>query len=75
MIVDSPARIRYYADGGLQFESQARLAAPPGSRVRWMEPEGPHSVENIDQHRYHAIRVELKQPRPENPATGYGQPR
>jgi hypothetical protein len=29
-------------------------------RVRWMEPEGPHSVENIDEHRYHAIRVELK---------------
>jgi len=25
-----------------------------------MEPEGPHSVENIDEHRYHAIRVELK---------------
>jgi hypothetical protein len=29
-------------------------------RVRWMEPEGPHSVENIDERRYHAIRVELK---------------
>jgi hypothetical protein len=29
-------------------------------RVRWMEPEGPHSVENIDEHRYHAIRIELK---------------
>jgi hypothetical protein len=25
-----------------------------------MEPEGPHSVENIDERRYHAIRVELK---------------
>ena len=25
-----------------------------------MEPEGPHSVEYIDEHRYHAIRVELK---------------
>lgn len=25
-----------------------------------MQPEGPHSVENIDGHRYHAIRVELK---------------
>jgi hypothetical protein len=24
-----------------------------------MEPEGPHSVENIDARRYHAIRVEL----------------
>jgi hypothetical protein len=28
--------------------------------VHWMEPEGPHSVENIDDHRYHAIRIELK---------------
>lgn len=37
-----------------------RSGSPPGVRVRWMEPEGPHSVENIDEHRYHAIRVELK---------------
>jgi hypothetical protein len=29
-------------------------------RVSWMEPEGPHSVENIDERRYHAIRIELK---------------
>jgi hypothetical protein len=29
-------------------------------RVTWMEPEGPHSVENIDSRRYHAIRIELK---------------
>jgi hypothetical protein len=71
MIIDSPARIRYYADGGtLQFESEVRPTAPAGPRVRWMEPEGPHSVENIDQHRYHAIRVELKQHRPANPAVG-----
>ncbi|MGO9352157.1 MAG: hypothetical protein ACLP3C_15530 [Mycobacterium sp.] len=60
MIIDEPARIRYYAGDELRFESHARSGAPPGVRVRWMEPEGPHSVENIDQHRYHAIRVELK---------------
>ena len=60
MIIDSPARIRYYAGGALQFESQTRAGSPSGVRVRWMEPEGPHSVENIDQRRYHAIRVELK---------------
>jgi hypothetical protein len=60
MIVDEPARIRYYAGGTLRFESQARPGHPAGVRVRWLEPEGPHSVENIDQHRYHAIRVELK---------------
>jgi len=28
--------------------------------VHWMEPEGPHSVQNVDECRYHAIRVELK---------------
>jgi hypothetical protein len=60
MIVDEPARIRYYADGVLRFESHVRSGSSPGARVRWMEPEGPHSVENIDQRRYHAIRVELK---------------
>jgi hypothetical protein len=60
MIVDEPARIRYYQGGALLFESGARPESPPGVRVRWMEPEGPHSVENIDQHRYHAIRIELK---------------
>jgi hypothetical protein len=60
MIVDEPARIRYYTDGVLRFESQARSGSSPGVQVRWMEPEGPHSVENIDQRRYHATRVELK---------------
>jgi len=25
-----------------------------------MEPEGPHSVENIDERRFHAVRVERK---------------
>ena len=60
MVVDEPARIRYYQAGALLFESPARSGSPPAERVRWMEPEGPHSVENIDSHRYHAIRVELK---------------
>jgi hypothetical protein len=60
MIVDEPARIRYYQGAAVQFESQPRSGSLPAVRVRWMEPEGPHSVENIDEHRYHAIRVELK---------------
>ncbi len=60
MITDGPARIRYYAGGALRFESRAHPEHPPGARVSWMEPEGPHSVENIDRRRYHAIRVELK---------------
>jgi len=60
MIADEPARIRYYQGGELQFESQAPCQSEPRVRVRWMEPEGVHSVENIDQRRYHAIRIELK---------------
>jgi hypothetical protein len=58
MIVDEPAMIRYYQAGSLLFESPAR--PEPGPSVSWMEPEGPHSVENIDSRRYHAIRIELK---------------
>jgi ferritin-like protein len=30
--------------------------------VRWTPPEGPHPAGNIDQHRYHATRIELKDP-------------
>jgi hypothetical protein len=60
MIVDEPARIRYYVGNAVQFESPEHSGALPAVRVGWMEPEGPHSVENIDERRYHAIRVELK---------------
>jgi hypothetical protein len=60
MIIDEPARIRYYQGDVLRFESRECSEIPAGVRVRWMEPEGPHSVENIDQRRYHAIRIELK---------------
>jgi predicted metal-dependent enzyme (double-stranded beta helix superfamily) len=60
MLVDQPAHIRYYVGNELRFESSQATDSAPGTRVRWMKPEGPHSVENVDQHRYHAIRVELK---------------
>ena len=60
MIVDEPARIRYYAGRTLQFESPEHSGAPPAVGVSWMDPEGPHSVENIDERRYHAVRIELK---------------
>ena len=59
LIVDGPARIRYYQGGALLFASPVDTAAG-GTRVDWTEPEGPHSVENADDHPYHAIRVELK---------------
>ena len=60
MIVDQPARIRYYAEGALTFETPAGPTTAAGLRVSRLEPEGPHWVENIDQQRYHAIRIELK---------------
>lgn len=34
MIIDEPARIRYYAGDTLRFESQARSGSLPGVRVR-----------------------------------------
>ncbi|HEX5302089.1 MAG TPA: hypothetical protein VFW50_34370 [Streptosporangiaceae bacterium] len=60
MIVDEPAPIRYYQGGTQLAESPARCGPAPGVRVRWIEPEGPHSAENTGQHRYHVTRVELR---------------
>jgi hypothetical protein len=61
MIVDEPSRIRYCVGDTLRYESQARAgSSSPAGQVSWMEPEGPYSVENIDERRYHAIRVELR---------------
>ncbi len=62
MIVDQPARIRYYEHGRLTFQSPERQAESGAPRASWMEPEGPHSVENIDTHPYHAFRVEFAEP-------------
>jgi hypothetical protein len=59
MIVDGPARIRYYEGDVLTFSSPPGTAVA-GTRASWMEPEGPHSVENVDTRPYHAIRVELQ---------------
>jgi hypothetical protein len=58
MIVDGPARIRYYEFGALTFKSPATVDRA-SVRAVWMDPEKPHSVENIDTHAYHAFRVEL----------------
>jgi len=59
MIVDGPARIRYYQGDTLTFSSPPD-PVPTETRASWMAPEGPHSVENVDDHPYHAVRVELK---------------
>lgn len=61
MLVHQPARIRYYTAGTLTYTSPAHdSSAASGPRVSWLDPEGPHSVENIDSHVYAAFRVELK---------------
>lgn len=59
MVVDGAARIRYYVDGIPRWESPAG-GSTSSTGVSWMEPEGPHAVENIDEHPYHAVRIELK---------------
>lgn len=60
MIVDEPARIRYYEHGVQTFESPAPHTPSRGYKAVWMDAEGPHSVENIDGSRYHALRIELR---------------
>lgn len=59
MIVDQPAQIRYFdGDGTLQWESsyhdELRIQEP-----QWMESEGPHWLENIDDRDYTAYCFEL----------------
>jgi hypothetical protein len=63
MIVDRAARIRYYENGVKTFESTPRSSSEKGPDVLWMDPEGPHAVENIDTRAYHALRIELKDDR------------
>jgi hypothetical protein len=61
MVTDERARIRYFAGTELIFESPDPLPDGPTPRASWLDPEGPHSVENIDTVRLHALRFELKQ--------------
>jgi hypothetical protein len=61
MVTDERARIRYFVGDELIFESPDPLPDGPTPRASWLDPEGPHSVENIDTVRLHALRFELKQ--------------
>ena len=58
LIVDHVARIRYHTRDGQVTDIPVET---PGSAVRaeLMAPEGPHAVENVDIHDYHAFRVEF----------------
>ena len=63
MVVHQPARIRYYTGETLTFTSPEQpVSSASGPRVSWLDPEGPHSVENIDDHAYGAFRIEFKPP-------------
>lgn len=55
MIVDELAEIRYYVGDELRHESATTAESEPGVRVRGIDPEEPHSIENTDQLRYHAF--------------------
>ena len=56
-----PARIRYYDENDtLIFETRRDFQPPPNPIARWREPEGLHSVENVDNRPHHVIRIELK---------------
>lgn len=62
MVVHRPARIRYYTGDILTFTSPEQPPpADQGSHAGWLDPEVPHSVENIDSHAYEAFRIEFKQ--------------
>lgn len=66
MSVLEPARIRYYgADGELRFETPAdRDLTDSPLDADWLQPEGLHSVENIGDRPFRALRVELKAAEP-----------
>ena len=57
MIVDRPARLRYYDAAGSSVDINP-AADETGPRAQLLGVEGPHSVENIDGHDYHAFRIE-----------------
>jgi hypothetical protein len=59
MMIDRTARIRYYDHDTKVFESRSAPPAPTQPRTVWLASEGPHSVQNIDDHKCHAFRVEL----------------
>lgn len=62
MVGIEAARIRYYdAEGKVRFETPAdRDLTDTPLGANWLGPEPLHSVENIDERIFRALRVELK---------------
>jgi hypothetical protein len=66
MIVDRPARLRYYAAGNPGVDIAPSSSPGTQPRTELLGPEGPHAVENIDDHDYHAYRIEHAQIQPQS---------
>ena len=60
MVIEQRAKIRYFdKNGKVLFETSP--VQSESSDVQWHEPEGPHSIENIDNVTFKAYLIELKQ--------------
>jgi hypothetical protein len=72
MYVTSPAPLRYYSASLVngkwveKGDDSSTPATPPNSNrprpPQYLEPEGPHAVENLGTTAYRAVRVEIKTP-------------
>lgn len=61
MYMDVPSKFRYYgADGKPEFEAGETERSAMKPMTKRFGPEQPHSVENLTDIPFHAIRVELK---------------
>lgn len=61
MIIDSAVDMRYYgADGNIKFERKIPRDVSQKTSIVWRDPEGLHSIENIDTRVFHGVRIELK---------------
>lgn len=69
MIVDRPARLRYYAGDQPGVDVSPASGAYALPKTELLGPEGPHSVENVDDHDYHAFRIEHAQIEWRSPAS------
>lgn len=64
MQIESPQPLTYITytehDGKLVEEKRIDLPMGRPTRAKWLEPEGPHAVQNRGTSDYRAIRIELK---------------
>ena len=59
MVIEQRAKIRYFDESGkVVFESNP--SRTESTIVQWHEPEGPHSIQNIDNITFKAYLIELK---------------